>query len=94
MHNPGKHCFIKIGAEIVRPACEKTENNGVKYARKEMIICGLSLDTRGVWHVGKLKAELRAMIGWHQTLFYKIFQRSYVNNGASKEEKRETKREK
>ena len=40
----------------------QTDRNGVNYARKAMIRCGLSRDVTGKWHEKQLSVELQNII--------------------------------
>lgn len=75
--NPGKHYFLELGAEAVQAARMRTDDTGLNYARKAMIICGLSNDVDGIWKVGQLRTELQAMIRRNQGLFDKVVARTY-----------------
>lgn len=44
----------------------------ISFARKSMIICGLSLDTDGEWWESQLRPELQVMIEKHRGLFNRI----------------------
>jgi hypothetical protein len=46
--NPGYKFFLKLAAESVREVNKMRDKNGITYARKSMIRCGLSLDLNGV----------------------------------------------
>lgn len=46
--NPGKEFFLKLGAEGVREVNITTNNNGLSYTRKSMIMTGLLLNTDSV----------------------------------------------
>jgi hypothetical protein len=43
--------------------------NGIGYARKAMIRCGLSLDDTGQWHVPQLSVELQQIVGKQRAHF-------------------------
>lgn len=38
------------------------DENGLTYARKAMILCGIPLDTTGKWEISQLKPELQEII--------------------------------
>lgn len=70
--NPGKHYFLKFAAEATRRARAKVDKNGMNYARKSMILCGLSADTDSVWRETQLRPELQHLIKKHQLAFDRI----------------------
>lgn len=78
--NPGKHYFLKLGAEAVHTARLRTDDNGLNYARKAMILCGLSLDTDGIWRVKQLKKELRDLVQGHRALFDSVVDGTFVES--------------
>lgn len=45
------------------------DRNGVSYARKAMIWCGLSLDINGQWHSGQRSTELQEIIKWNRKYY-------------------------
>ena len=47
LKNPGKKWFLKLAADSVEAVNRQTDRNGVNYARKAMIRCGLSRDVTG-----------------------------------------------
>lgn len=70
--NPGKHFFLKLAAKALHKARSRRDSNGLTYARKSMIICGLSLDTDGVWRESQLRPELQDMISRNRELFDRV----------------------
>ncbi len=62
LQNPGKTFFLKLAAEAVRKVNAQRDKNGISYARKAMIRCGLSLDVTGEWRVKQLSVELQKII--------------------------------
>lgn len=77
-----KALFLKLGAEAVRIARARTVDNGINYAWKAMILCGLCLDTDGVWRVSQLKAPLLSLIGEHKDLFDSVVHGTYDKGDA------------
>ena len=47
--NPGKQFFLQLAARVVRDVNCMRDENGLSYARKAMIRCGLSQDLNGQW---------------------------------------------
>ncbi|OAE29561.1 hypothetical protein AXG93_702s1140 [Marchantia polymorpha subsp. ruderalis] len=62
LKNLGKTWFLKLAASSVRAVNLMRDRNGVSYARKAMIWCGLSLDINGQWHSGQRSTELQEII--------------------------------
>lgn len=60
--NPGKEFYLRLAADSVREVNEMRDRNGLTYARKSMIQCGLALNTNGRWEVSQLRSELQAII--------------------------------
>lgn len=46
--NPGKEFFLKLAAKVVKDMNHMKDKNGISYARKSMIMTGLSLNIDGV----------------------------------------------
>lgn len=67
--NPGKTFFLKLAAESVRRVNAMKDANGISYARKAMMRCGLSLDLTGQWHIEQLSVELQAIVAKHRVHF-------------------------
>jgi hypothetical protein len=65
----GKLFFLKLAAESVRKVNSQRDENGLTYARKAMIRCGLALDVSGEWRIGQLKPELQNIIHKHREYF-------------------------
>ncbi|KAE9142817.1 hypothetical protein PF001_g12367 [Phytophthora fragariae] len=62
MKNPGKRYFLTLAAKAVRRVNAQRDKNGLNYARKAMIRCGLSLDVDGKWRVEQLFSHLQEII--------------------------------
>lgn len=60
--NPGKSFYLKLAAECVHLANAETTKDGMNYARKAMILCGLSLLDDGKWKVEMLSKELQDIV--------------------------------
>lgn len=56
---PGRRFFLKLAADSVRAVNSQRDKNGLTYARKAMIQCGLSRDVGGIWKVAQLRKELQ-----------------------------------
>lgn len=67
--NPGKRFFLELAAKAVRQINEMRDSNGLTYARKAMIRCGLSLDVNGQWHEKQLTPQLQEIIKKHQKYY-------------------------
>lgn len=67
--NTGKRFFLQLAADSVRDVNMLHDANGLTYAQKAMIHCGLALDVRGEWHIKKLTPELQAIIMKHRNHF-------------------------
>ena len=66
---PWKDLFLKLAAESVRAVNLMKDKNGVSYARKAMIRCGLGLDLDGEWQESHLFPELQMIIKNHRAHF-------------------------
>lgn len=69
LQNPGKRFFLQLAADSVRAVNEMKDKNGLSYARKAMIRCGLALDLVGSWQESQLFPELRTIISNHRAYF-------------------------
>lgn len=69
LQNPGKEFFLKLAAESVREVNKQLDDNGMNYARKAMIRCGLSLKPDGTWYETQLSPELQQIIAKHRIHF-------------------------
>ena len=67
--NPGKSFFLRLASDSVRDVNLQRDENGLTYARKAMILCGLSLNTNGKWEETQLKPELQNIISRHRSVF-------------------------
>lgn len=87
--NLGKHYFLNLGADAVKDASARIDDNGLNFARKAMMTSGLSKDVEKVWKVGQLRTELQAMIRRNQGLFDSVVAGTYVEPGLETEEEEE-----
>ncbi|SPQ96949.1 unnamed protein product (mitochondrion) [Plasmodiophora brassicae] len=69
LKNPGKTFFLKLAADSVKYVDSCRDANGLKYARKAMIRCGLSKDVTGEWRIQQLSPELQAIVAKHRNHF-------------------------
>jgi hypothetical protein len=67
--HPGKTWFLKLAASSARAVNLIRDKDGISYARKAMIRCGLSLDVTGQWHTGQLSSELQTIIKKNRKFF-------------------------
>lgn len=77
--NPQKHYFLKLAAESLAAARERTDASGLNFARKSMIRCGLSLNEDGVWKESQLKPALQKLINAHRIFLMKYMRRKRGN---------------
>lgn len=47
--NSGKSYFLQLAVDFIRDLNAELDQNGLTYARKAMILCGMDLNTREVW---------------------------------------------
>ena len=69
LKNVGKRFFLQLAADSVRDVNAQFDSHGVSYARKAMILCGLSLVYNGTWSTEQLKPELRDIIARNKEEF-------------------------
>jgi len=69
LKNPGKRYFLSLAATAVRRVNALRDKNGLNYARKAMIRCGLSLDVDGKWCVEQLFSHLQEIISKYPVEF-------------------------
>lgn len=62
LKNPGKAFFLRLAADAVREVNNQRDKNGVPYARKAMIMTGISLNLNGRWEERQLTQELQEII--------------------------------
>lgn len=67
--NPGKVFFLKIAAQAIRDVNLQRDENGLTYARKAMIRCGLAKQPNGLWEISQLFPHLQNIIAKHRTCF-------------------------
>ena len=69
LQNPGKWFFLQLVADSVRGVNLQRDANGLTFALKAMIRCGLALDVTGQWHIQQLSPQLQAIIATHRNHF-------------------------
>jgi hypothetical protein len=69
LQNPGKRFFLQLAADSVRDVNLQRDANGITYARKAMIRCGMALNVTGQWHIQQLTPQLQAIIANHHNHF-------------------------
>ena len=67
--NPGKTYFLRLAARCVRKVNEQRDADGLRYARKAMIITGMALNTNGLWEVSQLTPDLQRIVRKHASVF-------------------------
>lgn len=67
--NPGKGFFLRLAADAVREVNAQRDKNGVQYARKAMIMTGMSLNLNGLWEESQLTQELQQIVAKHRNHF-------------------------
>ncbi|KAL0251554.1 hypothetical protein GEMRC1_000767 [Eukaryota sp. GEM-RC1] len=67
--NPGKYYFLQLTSETIQKVNVMKDKNGVNYARKAMIRCGMSKDVTGVWHEHQLSVDLQEIVKKHRSYF-------------------------
>lgn len=69
LKNPGKRFFLRLAADAVREVNGQRDKNGVQYARKAMMMCGMSLNLNGLWEESQLTEDLQAIVAKHRNHF-------------------------
>ena len=69
LKNPGKTFFLKLAADSVRDVNMQRDENGLTYARKAMIRCGLSKNINGKWEKDQLFQHLQDIIDLYPECF-------------------------
>ncbi|KAE8880253.1 hypothetical protein PF003_g35736 [Phytophthora fragariae] len=62
LKNPGKKFFLELAAAAVKEVNGKRDKNGINYARKTMMRCGLSLGVDGNWCTTQLFPHLQEIV--------------------------------
>mmetsp|Transcript_7162 Transcript_7162/g.17545 ORF Transcript_7162/g.17545 Transcript_7162/m.17545 type:complete len:110 (-) Transcript_7162:31-360(-) len=66
---PRENFFLKMAAEAVRRVNRERDANGMSYARKAMIWCGLSLNGSVVWEESQLSVALQNIVKTQRKYF-------------------------
>lgn len=67
--NRSKPHFLKLAAKFVRTVSAQRDEDGVTYARKAMIRCGMALNLNGQWEERLLFPELQAIVNKYRENF-------------------------
>ena len=67
--NPGKRFFLKLAVNCVRDVNRQRTSEGITYARKAMIRCGMSLNLNGKWEEDQLSNELQEIVAKYRNHF-------------------------
>ncbi len=68
MHRHGNTIFIRLAADVIRVVNMVRDKDGVSFARKAMLQCGLGLKN-GVWKISQLKPEIQGIIRENRSHF-------------------------
>ncbi len=68
MHRHGKTFFLRLAADVIREVNMIRDKDGVSFARKAMLQCGLGLKN-GVRKFSQLKPELQGIIRENRSHF-------------------------
>eukprot|EP00644_Phytophthora_capsici_P015214 jgi/Phyca11/40919/gw1.98.86.1 len=60
--NPGKKFFLETAAECIRLVNAEIDKDGVNWAKKTMLLCGLDVGKDGKWCVEQLSKPLREIV--------------------------------
>ena len=60
--NPGKLFFLSLATKATDRVDRHRDENGITYTRKAMIMCGLALNTNGLWEEQQLTPRLQSII--------------------------------
>ena len=69
LKNPGKLFFLRLAAQSVRKVNSMRDRDGLTYARKAMIRCGLSKNLNGLWEITQLFPKLQNIIKKYRSHF-------------------------
>lgn len=67
--NPGKSFFLELTKKATDQVNRQRDENGITYARKAMIMCGLALNTNGLWEEKQLTPKLQELIRKYRVHF-------------------------
>ena len=60
---------MQLAVDSVEDVNSQVCTNGISFARKAMIQCGLALDIDGTWRINQLFPHLQEIIAMHQQYF-------------------------
>lgn len=66
MGEPGKKVFLKLAADAVKDVNNQRNQNVISYARRAMVITGMSLNLNGSWYEDQLNDELQSLIAQYR----------------------------
>lgn len=69
LQNTRKTFFLNLVARLIREIYLQRDSCGLSFARNEMLITGLDLNTPRVVYLSQLIPELRKTVGWHKSVF-------------------------
>jgi hypothetical protein len=69
IRNPGKYFILQLMGKVLKEVNLKKDKNGLNFARKSMIGCGLSLNVNGEWKVDMLFPKLRTIVQDNMAFF-------------------------
>ena len=69
LKNPDKLFFLRLAAQSVRKVNSMRDRDGLIYARKAMIRCGLSKNLNGLWETNQLFPKLQDIIKKYRSHF-------------------------
>lgn len=67
--NPGKRFFLQLAANAVRDVNKQVDSEGMNFARKAMVRCGLAKQANGLWEVRQLFPHLQNIVQKHRENF-------------------------
>lgn len=67
--NPGKRFFLQLASDAVRTVNRMKDSKGISYARKAMVMTGMSLGYDGVWSESQLTQDLQVIVAKHRNHF-------------------------
>lgn len=72
--NPGKRFFLETAAKCIRLVNAEEDENGMNWANKSMLLCGLDVGSDGVWKVEQLSKSLQDVVARFGEEFAKGYQ--------------------
>lgn len=67
--NPGKRFFLKMTANAIREVNRMKDKSGISFARRSMIMTGMSLNINGKWEESQLTEQLQLIIAKYRSHF-------------------------